>query len=119
MARFSGKIGYVEHRESSPGIWTEVIVERQYYGDLMRHSRRWSSSDSINDNITFSQEISIVADPYLFSNTNNMRYVIFRGIKWKINSFEMNYPRVRITTGEEYHGDEIGITSETGNNTGV
>lgn len=105
MARFSGKIGYVTHVETSPGIWTEQIVERQYYGDLTRHSRKWGSSDSVNDNLTFNQDISIVADPYLFDNAHNMRYVIFRGIKWKITSFEMEYPRVKISMGEEYHGD--------------
>lgn len=105
MARFSGKIGYVEREETSPGVWTPKVTERQYYGDLTRHSRRWGPSDGANDNITFSQDISIVADPYLFSNAHNMRYVIFRGIKWTITSFEIEHPRVRIMMGEEYHGD--------------
>lgn len=105
MARFSGKIGYVEHVETTPGIWTEQITERQYYGDLTRHSRKWGSSDSVNDNIVFSQDISIVADPYLYDNAHNIKYVTFRDHKWKVTSFEMNYPRVRITMGDEYHGD--------------
>ena len=56
MARFSGKIGYVTRKETTPGVWTSEVIERQYYGDLVRHSRRWGSSDSVNDNITFSQE---------------------------------------------------------------
>lgn len=106
MARFSGKIGYVEHMETSPSVYAEVITERQYYGDLARHSRKWGSGDGVNDNITFSQNISIVADPYLYDNAHNMRYVIFRGIKWKIKDFEINRPRVIISMGEEYHGDE-------------
>jgi hypothetical protein len=106
MARFSGKIGYVEHVETSPSVWTEQVIERQYYGDLTRHSRKWGSSEGVNDNITFSQNISIVADPYLYDNAHNMRYVIFRGIKWKIKDFEINRPRVIISMGEEYHGDE-------------
>lgn len=107
MAKFSGKIGYVEFKETSPGVWTgSNIVERQYYGDLITHSRRWSiASDSVNENITFSQDISIVADPYMYKNLHNMRYVIFQGVKWEITNFEIDRPRVRITTGEEYHGD--------------
>lgn len=105
MARFSGMIGYVTTEETTPGVWTDVIVERQYYGDLTRHSRKWGSSDGVNDNIVFSQDISIVADPYLYENAHNMRYVIFRGIKWKITNFEIDRPRVRISMGEEYHGD--------------
>lgn len=105
MARFSGKIGYATTVETTPGVWTDTIVERQYYGDLTRHSRKWGSSDSVNDNIIFSQDISIVADPYLYENAHNMRYVIFQGIKWKITNFEIDRPRVRISMGEEYHGD--------------
>ena len=105
MARFSGMIGYVTTVETTPGVWTDAIVERQYYGDLTRHSRKWGSSDSVNDNIVFSQDISIVADPYLYENAHNMRYVIFQGIKWKITNFEIDRPRVRISMGEEYHGD--------------
>ena len=106
MARFSGKIGYVQHVETSPSVYAEEITERQYYGDLTRHSRKWGSGDGVNDKITFSQNISIVADPYLYDNAHHMRYVIFRGIKWKIKDFEINRPRVIISMGEEYHGDE-------------
>lgn len=106
MARFSGKIGYATHEETEPGIWTELITERQYYGDLTRHSRKWGSSDGVNDNIQFSNTISIIADPYLYDNFHNMRYVIFRGIKWVIRDLEIDRPRVRITLGEEYHGDQ-------------
>lgn len=105
MARFSGMIGYVTTVETTPGVWTDTIIERQYYGDLTRHSRKWGSSDGVNDNIVFSQDISIVADPYLYENAHNMRYVIFRGIKWKITNYEIDRPRVRISMGEEYHGD--------------
>ena len=105
MARFSGKIGYATTVETTPGVWTDIIVERQYYGDLVRHSRRWGSSDSVNDNVIFSQDISIVADPYLYSNVHNMKYVTFQGIKWKITSFEIDRPRVKISMGEEYHED--------------
>ena len=105
MAKFSGKIGYVEYKETSPGVYTEDITERQYYGDLTRHSRRWDSSDGVNDNIIFSQDISIVADPYMYEHLHNMKYVIFQGVKWKIASVTIDRPRVQISTGEEYHGD--------------
>lgn len=105
MARFSGKVGYVSTVESTPGVWTEQVTERQYYGDLTRHSRKWESSDSLNDNVIFSQDISIVADPYAYNNLQNMRYVIFRGIKWKITNIEIERPRVKLTLGGEYHGN--------------
>ena len=107
MAKFSGKVGYIELKETSPGVWTEEVTERQYYGDLVRHGRRWASTDGVNERITFNQDISIVADPYLYDHMHNMRYVIFQNIKWEITNIEIERPRVRITTGEEDHGDSI------------
>lgn len=105
MAKFSGKIGYVETKQTSPGVWTDDIIERQYYGDLIRHFSRWGPNDSVNENITFGQDISIVADPYMYGNLRNMRYVEFHGTKWEITTFEIERPRVKIVLGGVYHGD--------------
>ena len=105
MAKFSGKIGYVETEETSPGIWSEKTTERQYYGDLVRSLNRWAPNESIGDNISFGQDISIVADPYMYGHLKNMRYVSFKGAKWEINSFEVERPRVRIILGSVFNGD--------------
>ena len=32
MARYYGRIGYAETVETIPGVWEEVITERNYYG---------------------------------------------------------------------------------------
>lgn len=32
MAKFYGVIGYAVTEETKPGVWTEKIVERMYYG---------------------------------------------------------------------------------------
>ena len=111
MARFSGKVGYVDYSETTPGVYTPTSTEKIYYGDLVQHSRRWSSGEGVNDNIVFSQDISIVADPFMFNNLHNMRYVIFGveddpdAIKWRITSFERDFPRVRISLGDKYNGE--------------
>jgi hypothetical protein len=104
MAKFSGKIGYVTTSETSPGIWTEVVTERSYYGDILKHSRKWGNGSGENDNVIFSQSIRVIADPYAYSNLQNMRYVIFNDIKWKITNIEIDYPGVTITTGGVYNG---------------
>ena len=44
MDKFYGKIGFSSTKETSPGIWTEEIVDKEYYGDILRNSRRWQSS---------------------------------------------------------------------------
>lgn len=104
MAKFYGKIGYANTVETKPGVYEEQIVERSYYGDLIRNTRRLQSADQVNDNINISNEISIVADPYATNNFHTMRYVIFMGTKWKISNVEVSYPRLILTLGGVYNG---------------
>lgn len=102
MAKFYGAIGFNETRETTPGVWTEEIVERNYYGDLIRNTRRLQSSEYLNDDINVSNEISIVADPYATQNFHSMRYVAFMGAKWKISNVDVQYPRLILTLGGLY-----------------
>lgn len=68
MAKFYGAIGFAETMEILPGTWKEQITERNYYGDLVRNTRRVQSSDQVNDGINIANEISIVSDPYANEN---------------------------------------------------
>ena len=102
MAKFYGSIGYANTVETRPGVWEEQITERQYYGDWIRNSRRLQSADQLNDNITLSDELSIVADPYAINNFHSMRYVEYMGAKWKISNVEVKYPRLILTPGGLY-----------------
>lgn len=104
MAKFYGEIGYAELAETGPGVWTEQIVTRNYYGDVLRNSRRLQSADQLNDNITISNQISIVADPYANNHFHMMRYVKFNGTKWKVSDVEVQYPRLLLTLGGVYNG---------------
>ena len=106
MAKFYGAVGYVETTETSKGVWEEKITERQYYGDLIRNSRRLESSGNLNDNVNVSNEISIVADPFANQNFHLMRYIEFMGAKWKISNVEVKYPRLILTIGGVYNGEQ-------------
>lgn len=106
MAKYFGKIGYAEQVETAPGVWEEQITERQYYGDVVRNIRKLESSGDINDNINVSMEISIVADPYAIQNFHAMRYVEFMDSLWKITSVEVNYPRLILSIGGVYNGQQ-------------
>ena len=103
MAKFSGKIGFAVIEETKPGVWTECMVEYRYYGDLMRNTRRLQSSGNLNDNVTISNQISIVADPFAKENFHAMRYVELYGAKWKITSVEVQYPRLILELGDVYN----------------
>lgn len=106
MAKFYGVIGFAATVETDPGIWEEQITERGYSGDLIRNLRRLESSSSVNDNVNITNEISIVADPYAEQNMYAMRYVVFKGSKWKISSVDVNYPRLILTIGGLYNAEQ-------------
>ena len=104
MAKWFGVIGFnVGTKETAPSVYTEDIQERQYYGDIIRNSRRLQTTDKVNDDLEVSNEISIVADPYAVNNFHQMRYISFMGAKWKISSVEVQYPRLVLTLGGVYN----------------
>lgn len=106
MAKFYGKIGYADTKETAPGVWVEQITERNYYGELVRNTRRLESSGNLNDNINIANEISIVADPYANAHFHEMRYVEFQGARWKVSNVEVKYPRLILTLGGLYHVEQ-------------
>lgn len=106
MPKFYGKIGFAESGETTPGVWEELIVERNYYGEVVRNTRRLVTSNHLNDNIDISNEISIIADPYAKDNFHSMRYVEFMGTAWEVNSVEVQYPRLILSLGGVYHAKQ-------------
>lgn len=104
MAKFYGKIGYAKTVQNAPGVWDETIIEKEYYGDLIRNTSRYQqTSSTTNDDINISNNISIVADPYASENFQHMRYVEFMGAKWKISNVEIQYPRIILSIGGLYN----------------
>jgi hypothetical protein len=103
MAKFCGLIGYVVTKETEPGIFEEQVVENQYYGDIIRNSRKLRSAAKVNDDITISNQVSIIADPFANHHFHEMRYVVIMGTKWKITDVEVQYPRLVLTIGGLYN----------------
>lgn len=105
MARFYGVIGYEQETvETEPGIYEEKYNTRPYFGDVLRHSRRLQTvSDQVNDNITVSNEISIVADPYALTHFHSIRYVEYSGAKWKVTNVTVQPPRLILTLGDVFN----------------
>ena len=104
--KWFGTIGYADQVETKPGVWEDEITEREYFGDLTRNTRRLQMTDKLNDDIEISNEISIVSDPYANENFHSMRYAMYMGTKWKINSVEVQYPRLILSLGGIYNGDQ-------------
>lgn len=106
MAKWCGVIGFAEVREKAPGVWVEEIVERTYCGDMIKNIRRLQTTSQLNDDVTISNSISIVADPYANENFHSMRYAEFMGTKWKVSSADVEYPRLILALGGVYNGEQ-------------
>lgn len=106
MAKYYGKVGYAETVETAPGVYTEKIVERYYRGDARRILARHEEGDKINDDINVSNEISILSDPYAEQHFHQIRYIAWAGALWKVKSVAVERPRLRLTIGGVYNGQQ-------------
>ena len=103
MAKFYGVIGFSETREMAPGVWQPSIIEKNYFGELIRNIRNLQTTSQVNDNLNIANEISILADPFANQNFHSMIYVVYMGSKWKISKVEVQYPRLILTVGGVYN----------------
>jgi hypothetical protein len=103
MAKFYGKIGFVDTKETSPGIWEEEVDERDYYGDILRISHRNQVTNTMSDDITINNQISVVADPYAYENFFAIQFVRWMGKPWRITNVEIQRPRLILTLGGLYN----------------
>lgn len=104
MAKFYGTVGYAVTGETVDGVWKEnPIMERPYYGDVVRNYKRAQSGGNLNDDVSLSNEISIVADPFAYQHCYAIRYVDYMGVRWKVESVEVERPRLILSLGGVYN----------------
>lgn len=115
MGKIYVTVGYSETVEKTytedgvtygTGVWETIITEVPYYGDLVMNLSRLQAGSNINDNIRISNQFSILADPFAYENFQHMLYVKYLGTKWKIESVEVQYPRLILNAGGVYNADE-------------
>lgn len=103
--KFAGMVGYETLHETMPSVWQQTIVERPYRGDVNRVSRRFQSGEKVNDDVTISNEIEILADAFAFENFQNIKYVTWMGTKWTVNTVTVEPPRLILEIGGVYNGE--------------
>lgn len=106
MAKFFGMIGFANTEETSPGVWGGV-VERPYYGDVLSRGMNVMSTEQVNKDISITNRISIIADPYAYKNFSAMRYIKFMNTAWSINSVDVQYPRLILNIGGIHNGETL------------
>ena len=117
MAKFYGMIGFAETVEGSGdriGIDEDVIIEKPYYGDIIRISRRYEHGDNVLDELQIDNRISIVADAYAHNNFFRMKYIQWEGVLWNIKNVEVERPRLILTIGGVYNGPTARLARNTG-----
>lgn len=104
MAKFSGEVGYGLTVEKARGVWEDEVTERRYFGDVVRNLRRMQAGDQVNDEISVSNSISIVADEFANGNFMAIRYVKWAGTLWTVTTVEVQSPRLLLQLGGVYNG---------------
>jgi hypothetical protein len=106
MARFYGVVGYAETLETpvNSGVWVDNIVENPYFGDVIRNTRKLESGDTLNEDITVGNSISIVADEYAIKHFFKIKYVQWEGALWTVTNVEVKRPRLILSLGSVYNG---------------
>ena len=103
MAKFYGEVGYLERVKTAPGIYESEIKTKNYYGNVIQRKSQWQAGENLDDDIVINQVISILADPFAYSNFSKMRYVVWQGVKWKIKGIDVLQPRIILTIGGVYN----------------
>ena len=86
------------------------IVERLYFGDVVRNQRNLREGENLNPDLSVQNSISIVADAYANEHFFAIRYVEWAGALWTVSSVEVQSPRLLLRLGEVYNGPTPGIT---------
>lgn len=107
MAKFYGKVGYVTSTDQGDGVSINVPEEYPYYGDIINISKRWQTTENLNDDIRLEQTISILADSYAWENYYKIRYVIIDGVAWRVTNVIINRPRITLFIGGIYNGQTV------------
>lgn len=104
MARYYGAVGFADSVETAPGVWSDVIVEKFYYGTVIRDTRQLRDGQNLNNDLSVSNSISIVATEFASDHILDIRYLKWKGVLWKVSDVEVQSPRLLLRLGEVYNG---------------
>lgn len=102
MSRFSGKLGFVMTRETEEGVWLEDKIEIPVKGAIRSLYIRNDNNASVNSNLRLTNEISILLNSKIQTYLETLKYVVWKGSKWEVQSIGVNYPRLTINLGGLY-----------------
>lgn len=118
MARFHDKVGFlIPQDDQVTGKATDLAVEKPYYGRILEHTRRWESTDHVNDDLTVSNQIAITANDYAFQHASSIAYVFWMHGYWKVTSIRIKAPEIILTLGGVWNGPTAAPAETVGDGT--
>lgn len=104
--RYRGKIGVVTDVPvpGVSGVYRQLPMEIPVVGDVTSYRRRWDDRENQNADVSLTTKISIVSSGMILQNLKNIRYAVYRGVAWKVESIEDTPPRLILTLGGAYDG---------------
>lgn len=102
MSRFSGELGFVISRETAEGVWLEDRIEIPVKGTIRSLYVRNDNNSSVNSNLRLTNEVSILLNSKIQTYLETLKYVVWKGSKWEVQSIGVAYPRLSINLGGLY-----------------
>lgn len=102
MSKFFGTIGFVQTKETEPGVWAQSVEERLFSGDITQTTASWNDAQRINGDLEINHTLSVICDNYLTQNMFALRYVNYVGRRWAVRKVEVRPPRMILVLGKEY-----------------
>ena len=112
MAKFYSEVGFANFETDEDGVTREIITKKRLCCEEIRNNRRLENANQINDDIKSSNRISVVGNPSAYHNVHSIRYIVFKGTKWKVTEVEVQYPRLLLSLGGVYNGEPDRIASD-------
>lgn len=101
---YSGYIGFATTIEQAQSVYTESIVEKKVRGNVVRNTRKLQNTSNTNSDVDIYNEFEITGNSFLRENIASMRYITWRGVKWKITSADAStYPKIVLQVGGVYN----------------
>ena len=88
--------------ETEEGVWLEDKIEISIKGTIRSLYVRNDNNSSVNSNLRLTNEVSILLNSKISTYLETLKYVVWKGSKWEVQSIGVNYPRLTINLGGLY-----------------
>lgn len=98
-------IGFAESVETAPSVYTEEVVERKITCDVTEDAAKFNASNQSNTDVDLGLKFEIFGDANSRTDYFKIRYVVYRGVKWRVESAAPVYRHIVLRVRGIYNGN--------------